>query len=142
MDKEKLSEELECPVSLIKEAVLYFTHALVTAALGGYHGYRISKHSGHLFRNAGIHANETGDFQLCSCGIYEAKNEEEFVTLVNSQDVQFDTNLIKNEYVPLTDVIDKRNVVLDSFSVCVNVLQTSVLTACSILKIGQVVENL
>lgn len=141
-EKEKFSEDLECPASMIKEAAFLFSQALTTGALGGFHGYSISKTSGHVFRTDDCFSSCELEKPHCSCGIYQVKENEDFVRLHDSHALYFKTEEFNKDCITLEDVLKNQDVVLDSFSASLNALQTSVLTACSILKIGQVVENL
>ncbi|XP_053400180.1 molecular chaperone MKKS-like isoform X1 [Mercenaria mercenaria] len=144
-EKRKLSEVLECPASTIQQACILFRQALITAALG-VHSCSVSRHSGHVFSNDDVKGdddsddNDGGGDRYCLCGIYKARKDEELIRLREDEDMCVKTEVGK---LPVGDAIEKHDsVVMDSFSMCVNALQTSVLTACSVLKIGQVVENL
>ncbi|XP_060587993.1 molecular chaperone MKKS-like [Ruditapes philippinarum] len=144
----ELSEELECLVITLQQACTLFVQALLSASLTDVNNYSVSRNSGHVFRSSDVtkDSNKLGnDNKRCSCGIYKAKANENLLQLTENDSFYLTrkNGTLNCEKCPLTDAIEECDeVVIDSFTVGINALQTAVLTACSVLKIGQVVENL
>jgi hypothetical protein len=135
-------------VTTLQQACTLFVQALLSASLTDVNNYSVSTNSGHVFKSSDVtkDGNKLGnDNKRCCCGIYKAKANENLLQLTENDSFYLTrkNGTLNCEKCPLTDAIEECDeVVIDSFTVCINALQTAVLTACSMLKIGQVVENL
>ena len=143
-----LCQELECSVITIQQACTLFVQALLSASLGDVSDYSVSRYSDHVFRTDHIsdEDNEHGnDSRHCLCGLYKAKTDENLRPLNEDNGARSASrsDISNSESCSFRNAVEEYDgVVIDSFTVGVSALKTSVLTACSVLKIGQVVENL
>lgn len=141
-DLADLCSDLECPASVIKEACQMFCQALWTAAGISPSLHSVSRSSGHVFRLL-EEVDTSQRLHTCCCGIDTSTCMEELTPLSTELDsVSPKFTKSRNSQVLSDRLLDSRHVVMDGFSMCMNALQTAVLTACTALKIGQVVENL
>lgn len=134
----ELSVKLEVPVSAIKASLEVFSNALIETALRDGHRVFIDSTTGHMCTNT-MQSDLKCETQYCGCQLHKVCNENECIN-DEMDGLNIRSNLLASD-IDIEDVLGSRDIVIDGFRPAVKAFQTAILTACSILKIGQVVEN-
>ena len=143
-EKEDLARELECSKSTLLKSCELFTHALQRAGLPGTQSnqYCVSEADGHIYRRSTdsiiIDMNE---MDICCCKFIAGEIDDTMLKNICLERVETINKFDKPSQEELAVASDTRYLVLDNFSVCLNALKTAVLTACTVLRIGQVISN-
>ncbi|KAK3595554.1 hypothetical protein CHS0354_021663 [Potamilus streckersoni] len=137
-DMESLQQELECSSTVLSAAAQIFSNCLQKAALHSFHGDgdHMTDEYGHLHINQGGHHGKH-----CCCRLH-AKVDDihiQYVYLKEKLDLPFSFTKVDNQ--EILGIVKSRGMVLDNFSSCLNALKTAVLTACTVLKIGQYIHD-
>lgn len=145
-ERDSLSHELECSQSILMKSCELFTHALQMASLASNHRnqYYVDEADGHMYWNeTGINGDiYSCETDMCCCN-YQVKKSD----MTDVKNVCFDKvdgsscNFRKPSTKDVIEACQSRFLVLDNFTVCINALKTAVLTASTVLKIGQVISN-
>ena len=145
-----LASELECSQALLLKSSVIFTHAILLSALHSNHRnqYYVNETNGHLYydeNSTNFSTNEVPSSQIdsCCCKLYCGKTETAVLKNVCFEKVGNDScrNFTQTSTKDISETCQSRYLVLDNFIVCVNALKTAVLTASTVLKIGQVISN-
>ncbi|KAL4238635.1 hypothetical protein ACF0H5_003342 [Mactra antiquata] len=140
-DIEELSIQHDIPVSVLKEESKVFHDSLVDSVMSNKQNYVIDSNTGHICTYNTLTDTVITDY--CCCQIYEV-NDRDIYVIDDTNGMKFGTNLLMVDTVDSLNIkksFKERDVVIDVYRSAVNAFQTAVLTACSILKIGQVIEN-
>lgn len=151
----QMCEELECSDDYILRACSVFTQALVTSGCSQPSMLRRNNITGHVHRLSNMKcAAETECVStICECGLFENKSTDNLSVFFELDCKNFQCNKefrretdwkisdIGKHKTTLEEALRSRLLVLDSTGMCVNALQTAVLTACSVLRIGQEMGN-
>ena len=149
-EKEILASELECSQTILLKSAEIFIHALQLAALQCNHRnqYYVNHANGHLYYdedNAHTFTTEVHSSSIysCCCKFHLGKTESADLKNVCLEKVRNDTeqNFTPTVAKDISEACQSRCLVLDNYTVCVNALKTAVLTASTVLKIGQVISN-
>lgn len=143
----ELCDELECSRSSLLKASEIFTSALLHSVLRRPSDGVISLTSGHLHTtsrgaNFGEPCTAQNVGKHCLCELTESGQEDMFLPVIlDAKKWMSVTSAEMSATVEVLTVLETRDIILDSFCMCANALQSAVLAASSVLKIGQVLEN-
>lgn len=147
-EKESLASELECSQSTLMKSCELFTHALQMAALPGNHRnqYSISETDGHVYQTEsnGICLEtdtKLNGFTMCCCKFALNKDSTDSIKNMRFEKLEYTGSCRVPSVEDVTEALKSRDLLLDNFTVCINALKTAVLTACTVLRIGQVIQN-
>lgn len=147
-EKELLACELECSQSAVMKACELFTHALQVAALPGNHRnqYGISETNGHVYKkeNDDIYLETDTELyhrSLCQCKFAQNEEGADKLKNFNTEKVTGTESFNSPSGKDITAALESEYLLFDNFAVCINALKTAVLTASTVLKIGQVISN-
>ena len=139
-----MAHELECSKSTLLKSCELFTHALQKAGIPGTqcNQYCVSEADGHIYLRSTdsiiIDMNET---DICSCKFIAGEIDDTKLKNICLERVETINKFDTPSQEELGFASDARYLVLDNFSVCLNALKTAVLTACTVLRVGQVIGN-
>lgn len=147
-EKESLASELECSQSTLMKSCELFTHALQMAALPCNHRnqYGISETNGHVYQTEsnGICLEtdaKLNGLSLCCCKFAVNKDETDSISNICFDKMKgVDVSRMPSTE-DVNEALKSRYLLLDNFTVCINALKTAVLTAFTVLRIGQVIKN-
>lgn len=149
----QLSEELECHTRCIQEACSIFTQSLMTAALTCPSKFQQNNQSLHVYISHGENIFDCGEVnEVCQCGLFTNKPGDTYTFCSNFNNTgveieprhdvfDWESSDVSQQRTELETALASRSVVLDGAGMSQNALQTAVLTACSLLRVGQVMEN-
>ena len=125
-----------------------FTHALQMAALPGNHRnqYGISETDGHVYQTEsnGICLEtdtKLNGLTLCCCKFAVNKDSTNSIKNMCFEKLECNGSCRVPSAEDVTEALKSRDLLLDNFTVCINALKTAILTACTVLRIGQVIKN-
>ncbi|KAL3873129.1 hypothetical protein ACJMK2_036284 [Sinanodonta woodiana] len=137
-DMESLQQELECSSTVLSAAAQIFSNCLQEAALHSFH-----RDGGHMIDECGhLYINQVGHHsKYCCCRLRAMVDNGhiQYVFLKEKLDLKFSFTKMDNQ--EILDIIKSRGMILDNFSACLNAFKTAVLTACTVLKIGQYIHD-
>ena len=165
---EQLSEDIDCSATTVLKASDIFNKCLITSGLSKPSQYQRNDQTRHAHKQLDVtlYGEVGGVRDICGCGLFEQKAGDSYTmcsSLLRNKDeaneqgpqLMNDAKVIENVNVShewkevdkernkglFEALLTSRSLVLDSTGMCMNALQTAVLSACALLKIGQVMEN-
>ena len=158
-DLQKMSSQLECSEKHITKALQIFVSSIFTSYLCNTSHFVFSARTGHIHKkiNSEFSCGENEQYlKVCECGVthqhvgddlYELGSLEEFfktkqnlkMSAVNDSFETKGGNLFSKVD---SSVLTEPDIVVDCCAVYESGIQTAVLSACSLLRIGQIMENL
>ena len=108
--------------------------------------YSISETDGHVYwaksdECAAEMDVSSSDQVMCCCKFKVRKLGEDKLKNVCFETIETVGKFDMFSEEEATAAANVRYLVLDSFAVCVNALKTAILTACTVLRVGQVINN-
>ena len=142
---------------MLTEACQIFIRSLQQTIINPDSQSAINNRNGHVyhsnldrdyFNSNSLHSNQglndsNQPKMFCGCSLEKSLPSDSYtsVNITNEHENTCIPEYSVSEPFYLKESLLKREIVLDSLSVCVNALKTGVMTACSVLRIGQVLEN-